>query len=298
MTRRPRFRYTSDVEDSARWDGFEFRSGDIVISTRSKSGTTWLQMVCALLVYQQPTLPAPLAEISPWLDWLVEPLDEVSSRLDDQTRRRIIKTHTPLDGLPIDRRAMYLVMTREPLDMAVSLYHQGANLDRGRVAELTGQPPRAHPRTPRPDLHTWLLEWVHEDTEPRESLDSLPGVMWHAGDAWSRRAQPNVVLLRYEDFLSDLDLQMRRLAALLGLPTDGAGWAELVAAASFDHMRARAAALAPDPKGVLQERARFFRRGSSGAGRESLDDDEFAAYLDRLRQLGSADLLRWLRPDH
>ena len=46
------------------------RDGDIVISTRSKSGTTWLQMICALLVFQTPDLPAPLGELSPWLDWL------------------------------------------------------------------------------------------------------------------------------------------------------------------------------------------------------------------------------------
>ena len=43
-------RYESDDEDSARWIGFPFRAGDIVISTRSKSGTTWMQMICALLV--------------------------------------------------------------------------------------------------------------------------------------------------------------------------------------------------------------------------------------------------------
>ena len=52
-------RYRSEEEDSGRWLGFPFRSGDIVISTRSKSGTTWVQMICALLVFQTPDLPAP-----------------------------------------------------------------------------------------------------------------------------------------------------------------------------------------------------------------------------------------------
>jgi len=41
------FRYRSSDEDSARWLGFPFRDGDIVISTRSKTGTTWVQMICA-----------------------------------------------------------------------------------------------------------------------------------------------------------------------------------------------------------------------------------------------------------
>jgi aryl sulfotransferase len=286
--------YQSDVEDSARWTGFEFRSGDIVISTRSKSGTTWLQMMCALLVFQRPDLPAPLAELSPWLDWLVEPLDEVRARLDAQQHRRVIKTHTPLDGIPIDARATYIVMAREPLDMAVSLYHQGDNLDRVRVRQLTGQPEPAAAPAPRANLHDWLLEWTHDDDDPRDNLDSLPGVMWHLSDAWQRLEQPNVMMLRFEDFLADLGGQMCGLADALGLPSDGENWSELVHAASFDQMRANATQLAPDSKGVLKDTDAFFRRGSSGAGRDVLSDGEYAAYLDRVSRLGAGDLVRWL----
>ena len=71
-------RYRSPDEDSGRLLEFEFRADDIVISTRSKSGTTWMQMVCALLVFQTSDLPAPLARLSPWVDWLVLPWDELA----------------------------------------------------------------------------------------------------------------------------------------------------------------------------------------------------------------------------
>jgi hypothetical protein len=84
-------RYTSADEDSARWEGFAFRPGDIVMSTRSKSGTTWMQMICALLIFQTPDLPAPLAKLSPWLDWLITPRDRVLARLGAQTHRRFIR---------------------------------------------------------------------------------------------------------------------------------------------------------------------------------------------------------------
>jgi aryl sulfotransferase len=47
-------RYRTPRPDSTRWDELEFRPGDIVISTRSHSGTTWMQMICALLVFQDP----------------------------------------------------------------------------------------------------------------------------------------------------------------------------------------------------------------------------------------------------
>jgi hypothetical protein len=59
-------RYQSPDEDSGRWTGFPFRPGDIVISTRSKSGTTWAQMICALLIFQRADLPARLGDLSPF----------------------------------------------------------------------------------------------------------------------------------------------------------------------------------------------------------------------------------------
>jgi aryl sulfotransferase len=77
-------RYQSSDEDSARWNGFPFRDGDIVISTRSKSGTTWLQMICALLIFQSTDLPEPLAALSPWVDWLIMPREEMLARLQSQ----------------------------------------------------------------------------------------------------------------------------------------------------------------------------------------------------------------------
>ena len=46
--------------------------------------------------------------------------------LPPSRHRRFIKTHTPLDGIPLDPRATYIATARHPLDMFVSLYHQSA----------------------------------------------------------------------------------------------------------------------------------------------------------------------------
>ncbi len=232
--------YTSSDEDSARWDGFPFRAGDIVISSRSKSGTTWVQMICALLVFRTPDLPDRLAELSPWLDWSIRPKRDVYAQLAAQRHRRFIKSHTPLDGLPSDPRVTYIVTGRHPLDMAVSLYHQGSNLDRRRMRDLMGQPePKGEP-APRSALHEWLLAWIHDDVDPCRSLDSLPGVMMHLNDAWNRRDEPNVVLVHYDDLSADLGGEMRRLAGRLAVGLPDGLWPSLVEAATFDTMRSRA----------------------------------------------------------
>jgi aryl sulfotransferase len=294
------YRYKNSEEDSARWADFPFRAGDIVISTRSKTGTTWLQMICALLVFQTPELPAPLGQLSPWLDHLTAPREEVLARLAAQPHRRIIKTHTPLDGIPLDPRVTYIVTGRHPLDTAVSLYHQGDNIDRARVRALTGAPAPARPRPPRKPLHDWLLAYVTGDaapwiarTHPREDLDSLPGLMWHLSDAWARRDEPSVLLVHYGDLSADLAGQMRHLAGQLGITVPEQTWPALIQAATFEAMRGQADQLIPD-HGILKSSAAFFRRGRSGAGREVLSDGELALYRARAAALAPPDLLSWL----
>jgi aryl sulfotransferase len=290
------FHYTSPDEDSARWWDFPFRAGDIVVSTRSKSGTTWAQMICLLLVFQSPELPERLGHLSPWLDHLVRPKEAVFARLAAQAHRRVIKTHTPLDGVPLDDRATYIVVGRHPLDVAVSLYHHAENIDRRRMAELTGVPET--PRPPRPPLHEWLRGFVDWEGNPREWLDTLPGAMLHLSDAWARRQRANVVLVHYDELSGDLNGTMRRLAARLGTDVDEARWPSLVEAATFRSMRASSRTNAPDTLGVLKDPVAFFRNGVSGEGRALLSAGELDHYHARVASLAPADLLAWLHGGH
>jgi hypothetical protein len=222
------------------------------------------------------------------------PRDEVHARLAAQPHRRFIKTHTPLDGIPIDPRASYLVAARHPLDAAVSLFHQSANLDRARIAELTGAPTPAGAHRPAGSVRDALLAWIDRDVAPADALDSLPGVMWHLRDAWRRRHADNVVLAHYADLVADLDGEMRRLAHRLSIEVPERRWPGLVRAAGFASMRDRADRLAPDPAGILKDSTAFFRRGGSGEGRGLLTDEEHARYLARAAALAPADLLAWL----
>ena len=285
-------RYVDDG-DSARWLDFEFRDRDIVISTRTKSGTTWVQMICALLIFDTPDLPRPLPELSPWLDWLVLPNDDVFADLEAQTHRRFIKTHTPLDGLPSDDRVTYIVVGRHPLDALASLYHQIHNINRERLAELTGEPDLARPRE-LPPLDEWLTDWIESEQTAQEDLDSFDGMFHHLNDAWSRRDEPNVVLVPYADLLHDLHGEMKRIAGRLGIEVPDERVGELAHAATFTSMQADPDALVPDPSAVLTDKSRFFRSGTSGAGSDVLGTDALAAYHARASRTAPPDLLTWL----
>ena len=114
-------RYEATMYDSNRWDGFELRPGDIIISTPPKCGTTWTQMICALLILQEPELPLPLDTLSPWIDMVTRARTDVFADLEAQTHRRFIKTHTPLDGIPSDPTVTYICVGRDPRDVGLSM---------------------------------------------------------------------------------------------------------------------------------------------------------------------------------
>jgi aryl sulfotransferase len=254
-------------------------------------------MICALLIFQTPELDEPVGWYSPWLDRLTRPKEEVFARLEAQRHRRFIKTHTPLDGVPIDPRATYIVVGRHPLDSAVSLYYQGENVNRARQRQLTeeatGQPMPVVPDKPRKPVREWLLNWIDNEAGPHEQMDSIRGVLWHDSDAWARRPEPNIVLLHYADLRADLDGQMRQLARRLDIAVPGAAWPGLVEAATFASMRAAADKITGSGQ-ILKSATAFFRRGTSGAGRELLTEDELAHYDTRAAELAPPDMLRWL----
>jgi aryl sulfotransferase len=189
------------------------------------------------------------------------------------------------------------VTARHPLDMFVSLYHQSDNIDHERLRQLTGQPEPAEPLRPRTPLRDRLLRWIADDDDPREYPDSLPGLMWHLSDAWARRHELNVLLVHYNDLLADLDGQMRWLAGQLGIAVPEQAWPTLVQAATFERMRDSADTLVPTA-GIFKSNAAFFRRGTSGAGREILSNEELGAYQARVTQLAPSDMLTWLHSPH
>ena len=132
-------RYVGTMYDSNRWDGFELRPGDIIIATPPKCGTTWTQMICALLILQEPELPLPLNRLSPWIDMVTRARTEVFADLQAQRHRRFIKTHTPLDGIPNDPAVTYICVGRDPRDVALSIDHHIDNMDIGAFLKAREQ---------------------------------------------------------------------------------------------------------------------------------------------------------------
>ncbi len=291
--------YRSVVADSSRWEGFEFREGDIVISTPPKCGTTWTQMLVALLVFGSADFPRPLSEISLWVDMQLASKDDVFTRLGEQTHRRFIKSHTALDGLPYDERVTYVCVGRDPRDVAVSCRHHMSNLDLDQFLKLREQavglddlpelmPQQREPMDP-------IVEFLTSDYESDSvNIMSLSYVLHHLQSFWDRRDAANIALFHYADLQADLSGQLKRLADVLGIEVDEARVHELAAAASFAAMRDNAEMVAPNSDAhIWKSTSDFFHNGSNGQWRDVFDDEMTRRYEERAPALASPDLLQW-----
>jgi hypothetical protein len=104
------------------------------------------------------------------------------------------------------------------------------------------------------------------------------------------------VLVRYEDLLDDLEGQMRYIADRLGIEIPGLPWPDLVQAATFETMKARAGKLAAEAShdGFYNNRDQFFHKGSTEQWRQVIGDDDLPRYAARVAACAPADLIEWI----
>ena len=289
--------YEHRVWDTARWQGFEPRSGDILVCTPYKAGTTWMQMICALLVFRRSEFDLPLAEISPWLELKAVQASETHAVYAAQGHRRIIKTHTPLDGLPWFPEATYICVQRDPRDIFMSMLNhlQNSNPDAdanfAREQLESADEPEILPEDPNEFFQMWLTN----GSFPWES-DGKPywSVFRHGASFWAHRDEPNFLMVHYSDLKADLEAEMRRIAAALGFGVAEDAWPDLVAAASFESMKKNADRTAPDTNFKMwKDNSRFFNKGTCGQWQGVLSVESLEL-LDEVTAKYPADFIGWL----
>lgn len=263
--------YLGPLTDSRRWDMLNIRPDDVFVVTPPKCGTTWMQTIVALLISGDPGIETELTVKMPWIDIRVREMSEVANRLDAQTGRRSMKSHTPMDGVRVDDAAHYLCVFRHPLDAHFSFRKHLINL-------------------PMPFFGMWYPENDPNGVTFRRFLDGGPEgfdtdamplahIVRHYQAAKALSDRPNVTMFHYADMTRDLPGTFAKLADLLGISHPPHVMEQLVKAATFDNMKANAERFAPaGGKGVMKSDADFFHSGSSGKWIGKLTDEELANY--------------------
>ena len=166
---------------------------------------------------------------------------------------------------------------------------------RNAAAAVDGITPE--PVTPPPwvdSARQRFWAWVDDDTPPTEVASSLLRTLHHLRSFWDAPEGVDVVMVHFDDLRTDLESQMRAVADRLAITVPEARWPELVSAATFDEMRARAALTAPNAQtGIWRDNERFFHRGTSGQWRDLLDDDDLERYRARVKAIGPDAVVDW-----
>lgn len=283
--------YAGVMSDNGRWGRFERRSGDTVISTPSKCGTTWMQHIVAMLVLDRTVLGLPLSALSPWLDARTHTDIEVFDLLAAQTHRRTIKTHTPLDGVPHPTDVSFIAMARHPLDVALSFRDHFDNVDHSRVramiGEASGFPDVAPREQPPKDPAEYLAWWIDNDIEPDGAGPYGLGDFCNSIRAcWDVRADPNVLLVHYSDLCHDPQSEIARIAEFLDLDVSPEFAAAVAVATSFDRMRSNAENAAPfADSSFWSDPTDFFRVGGDRRWADQIDGAVLDRFGERLKLL-------------
>jgi aryl sulfotransferase len=290
--------YQNAVMNSAKWAHFKPRPDDIIITTSYKAGTTWMQGICAALVFQQPEPPVPQDDLSPWFDSNFAPLEAVVDLIEGLENRRYVKTHCPMDGIRFFDEVKYIFVGRDGRDVWMSMWKHWHNMKPESIDVLNNAPDQAGPLFPHApeSINDSFDDWLSRGAFDWEQ-DGYPfwSHLHHAQTWWDGRHLPNILFVHYDDLLKDIDGQMRRISEYLDIPVNEEIWPDLLEGVSFQSMKNNAQKMAPGANhGTWKSNSAFFDKGASKRWEGVLTEEQSRRYEEIAAERLDPELNRWL----
>ena len=237
---------------------FEVRSTDVFISSYPRSGTTLTQWILYLLTHEAQADPAHLTEVSPWFERSLAIGEVTASDLEHFASPRVFKSHLPRHWLPDGAR--YIYVERDGLDVLVSYFHF---------------------------YRAYLgFEGTLDDFYRRFMDGRVQYGSWfdHVAEWRERAFDPDVLIVRYEDLLSDRKASVERIVGFLGWERSEHWVDRTVIESSFDAMKRRESVFDHATALLLERGVRpqsFLRTGESGGGAGVLSDSQVRELRER-----------------
>ncbi|MDH3653927.1 MAG: sulfotransferase domain-containing protein [Myxococcales bacterium] len=236
----------------------EVRDSDVFISSYPRSGTTLTQWILYLLTHDPQPDPTHLTKVSPWFERSLAIGELRASDLERFPSPRIFKSHLPREWLPDGAR--YIYVERDGLDVLLSYFHfYRAYL--GFEGSLD-------------DFHRRFIEGR---LQYGSWFDHVAG--WHA-----RASDPDLLIVHYENLLSDRKASIRGIVEFLGWDRDERCVDRAVIESSFDAMKKRESVF-DHARALLLERGvspeSFLRAGESGRGADAVTDAQAREIRER-----------------
>lgn len=247
-------------------------NSDIYISTFSKSGTTWMQLILYQLTTSGDMGFDHLFDVSPWI-WYssIRQVKPVLTPLP-----RLLKSHDDYCRFKSGRRGRFVFVTRDGRDVCISLYHHRRNFKgfEGSFDEHFEE-----------FLNGNDYNWFEHTRRWVENKYCLP-----------------VIYVRFEDLKESFEKTVRHLASLMKIAVTEEVIKRTIDRCSFEAMKHHEFQLGPRNSHFVNAQSapyhvknpdQFIRRGEIGEGLAVLSDEQLRAYKARFdRSLKHLELLK------
>jgi hypothetical protein len=230
------------------------RPDDVFIVTYPRSGTTWMQMILYQLTSDGNMDFPHIYEYCPWFERSSRSALGFEARLSP----RLFKSHLTYRKIP-KGPCKYIYIARDGKDVAVSYYHLYRDYSgfEGTFSEFFDRYLRG-----KVEFGSWFE---------------------HVRGWWRHRNDPNVLFLRYEDLLDDLEGGIRKIIAFCGFEIAPERMPTILGRCRLTFMKKHESQFDPVTGAAWEQGAHgraFLRTGRAGDGKDQLSPEQ-AARFDR-----------------
>jgi aryl sulfotransferase len=281
--------YRTWLMDSRRWEAYRPRKNDIVITTYPKSGTTWVQRIVSLLIFQTSDI-INLDRICPWWERRTgAPIEEIVLDFEAQLHQRSIKTHLPLDGLTIYDQTKYIHVVRDGRDVALSYHNHCRSHTRESIKHLNkiGMEDdtllRPYPEIPK-DSADFFHKWLTTPAIDGQSEGS-PFLSYFNYEKTYAQAlgKDNFLFIHYDDLQANLLNEMEKIADFINVSISKNVLSMLAKSATFKEMQHYGDDLIPiTTKNFTNGALGFFNAGKSGRWKGLFSKEDLRLFDEKL----------------
>lgn len=252
---------------------------DVFVCSYPKSGTTWMQHIVSTLCAggvkagEHVSDYTPFFDIDPHWDLDVPELAPSIQAKHAKIGRRMFNTHLRWEMMPTHLPARFVYVVRDGRDTCVSFYNHLSH----QLKKDGSEPVETR------DFAAFHSDWI---------TAKIPFGSW-ADHLWSwdaARQDERVLVVRYEDLLTDLKSNVTRIASHLGVELTESMLEEMLPKFSFNYMKEHRELFEPVSV-TWKDNFGFIRKGEAKGGGELYTPNLLADY-----HKFAADLPSWYRP--